>query len=160
MVKIIRLALLFVAAHAIGQNSSKNQDDSLQLTIITRCFENLNQGSELFEQYQQLKAVKFCSIIECSLLLSYEEQELKKVAELRLKDIAKQLFNEGTPVYLTKGYDSFSDAEQANKNLDDDDHIRYVSLGASRANENEKKVLEVFNGQTNELLGKKPAIKK
>ena len=130
-------------------------DNNFPLSLLTRSFENLNHGSELFEQYSILKNKHLYSIIGCIYLLEMEEEEMKKVAIARLKGISTQLFNEKKPVILTYGMDSVGFAMKKNENVEDDNQIVYLSIADCIVRNSEVQAQNAFNNQTRKLVSKK-----
>lgn len=130
--KLFFILFFFICFQAESQNTNDTEiveNNSIADQLYTKCFENLNQGIEIFEKYPPLKSRKFCSLIECMFLYSYKEEDIKFAAEKRLIGIATQLYNAGTPVYLTMGMDSYLYVTEKNKNLEDDDHLVYINYG-------------------------------
>ena len=130
--KLLFILPLLICFQVESQNIDDTEivvDHSISTQLYTKCFENLNQGTEIFEKYPTLKSVKFCSLIECMHLYAYPEKDIKFAAEKRLIGIATQLYNVGTPVYLTMGMDSYLYAKEKNQNLEDDNHLVYINYG-------------------------------
>ena len=155
--KLFFLQLILFAFRANSQVSSNNEvieDKSIFAQLYTRCFENLNQGSEILEKYPVFKDFKLCSLLYCTILLSYQENDIKLVAEQRLQGITTQLFREGNPVYLISGMESYEKAIENNKNLEDDNHIVYISIGACQISPFESKAQDIVNKQTMFLIKK------
>lgn len=136
-----------------AQTETKIEDD-FPLSLLTRDF-ILNHGSELFDKYPALKAKEFHSIIGCICLLYLREDEVKKAAIERLQGISTQLFNEGKPVLLTYGMDSVGFALKKNENLEDDNHVIYISIADCVVSESESIAKSVFNDQTMKLITEK-----
>lgn len=136
-----------------GQNS-----DSLPLDVsdklYSKCFENLNYGSETIEKYPALKKSGLCSIQDCVLSLAYNEVIVNEIAITRLREIATQLFREGNPVILISGMDSSTTAFKKNENTEDDNKIIYISVGECVIPNYILKAQEVFNKQTKMLIEK------
>ncbi len=156
--KYILFFLIFNFSQIYGQNISaiEEQTNELQNKIENRCFENLNP-KEVFQKYPSFQKHNFCTVIDCIFLLAHkeEEEDVHLAAVERLKEIATILYNEKTPVILTTGMDSFLNATEKNKNLNDDDKIIYVSIGdcINPAFINEGK--DIFNTETYKLIHKK-----
>lgn len=154
--KYIFFVLVFNFSQIYGQNLSPIEEETneLQNKIENRCFENLNP-KEVFQKYPSFQKHNFCTFIDCIFLLAYKEEDVHLAASERLKEIATILYNEKTPVILTTGMDSFLDAKEKNKNLNDDDKIIYVSIGdcVNPAFINEGK--DIFNTETYKLIHKK-----
>lgn len=118
MQKLLFIISFLICFQSESQNTDDNeivQDNSIANQLYTKCFENLNQGSEIFEKYPSLKSMKFCTLAECMFLYSYKESDIQLAAEKKLIGIATQLYNQGTPVYLTMGFESYSSAQEKNK---------------------------------------------
>lgn len=153
--KLFFLQLILFAFCANSQVSSNNElkeDKSISAQLYTKCFDNLNQGSEILEKYPVFKNFKLCSLLYCTILLSYKENEIKLVAEQRLQGIATQLFREGNPVYLISGMESYEKAVENNKNIEDNNHIVYISIGACQISSFESKAQDIVNKQTMLLI--------
>ncbi|MEZ0128640.1 hypothetical protein AB9T88_02075 [Flavobacterium sp. LBUM151] len=156
--KFILIVLLSFYFQAKSQTSPENEeieDNSISNQLYAKCFENLNQGSEILEKYPAFKNTKICSLMYCIVLLHYTEKEIQLIGEQRLQGIATQLFQEGNPVYLISGMDSYSRAENENKNLEDDNHIVYISIAACMISSHEARAQEIVNKQTMLLINKK-----
>jgi len=153
--KLLYIFLVFICFNANSQNIDNIQiveENSLSTQLYVKCFENLNQGSEIFEKYPSLKSIKFCTLLDCMFLYSYKEDDIQLAAEKRLIGITTQLYNEGTPVYLTMGLDSYLYAQEKNKNLEDDNHIVYISYGECTNPDFLIKAAKIVNKQTNLLI--------
>ncbi len=152
-----KLFILFTISFilkATGQKSDTlNVDPSYRL--YSKCFENLNYGSEIIEKYPALKKSGLCSIQDCVISLAFKEDFIQEIAKARLRGIATQLFRQGSPVILISGMDSYSTALEENKNTDDDDKIVYISVGECVIPRYISIGQEVFNEQTRKLLAKK-----
>jgi hypothetical protein len=146
------LILYCFQVQAQAPKESIYEDNSISTQLYTKCFENLNQGSEIFEKYPALKNVKFCSLMNCMYLLAYNEKDIQLAAEERLKGISTQLYKEGNPVCLLMGLDSKLIIEEKNKNLDDDNHLVYINFAECIAPAFLRKGAEIINKQTNLLL--------
>jgi hypothetical protein len=133
-------------------------DENFPLSLLTKDFKNLNHGNEIFEKHPILKRTELNSIIGCIYLLTLSEEEIKKVAIARLKGIATQLFKEGKPIILTYGMDSAGFAIKENENLEDDNHIIYLSIADCIVSQSESKAKIVFNEQTMMLLAQKNGL--
>lgn len=155
MRKILILLFIFFNIHFCIAQSESKKDENFHLSLLARDFEYLNQGSEFFEKYPLLKRTELNSIIGCIYLLNDKEEEIKHVAVARLEGIATQLFNEGTPVILISGMDSTMLANQKNENLEDDNHIIFLSIAACLVSEAESKAQKVFNAKTMKLIAQK-----
>jgi len=148
---------LLISQFCFTQTETK-VDDNFPLSLLTRDFENLNHGSEMFEKYPILKRTELNSIIGCIYLLKLKEEDIKKVAIARLKGIATQLFREGKPILLTYGMDSVGIAMKENENLEDDNHVIYLSIADCVVSEAESKARSVFNDQTMKLVAQKNGL--
>lgn len=96
----------------------------------------------------------FCSLITCSFLLSYKETDLQIAGEQRLIGIATQLFKEGNPVYMVSGLDSSFETNKKNENIDDDNHIVYISYAECTSPPFLSKAADIVNKQTLSLIKK------
>lgn len=153
--KILSLILLLLSLNAKSQNvdeSIETEDHSISAQLYTKCFENLNQGSEVLENYPAFKAMKPCSLAYCMMLLAYQDKEMHQIGENRLIAIATQLYHEGTPVILIMGMESSLEAKKRNQNLDDDDHIVYISYGECTNPAFLTKAADIVNKQTRTLI--------
>ncbi len=152
---VLTILLLFsisVESQSASDISEEIEDTSISAQFYTKCFENLNQETEIFKKYPAFKNMKFCSIFKCSFLLSYKEEEIKLFGEKLLIGIATQLFREGNPVYLIMGMDSFLYAKEKNENLTDDNHLVYISYGDCTNPSFLIKAAEIVNKQTQLLI--------
>ena len=152
LILILLFSCCFQVKSQNSQNIEEDENNSISNQLYTKCFENLNQGSEILEKYPAFKNAKICSIMYCSALLSYEEEDLKLVAEERMRGIATQLFREGTPVLLITGMESYERAQKNNENLEDDNHIIYISIAACTVSQFEARAREIINKQTKTLI--------
>lgn len=156
--KLFLVLLFFLSFEIESQNLDASNivvDTSISAQLYTKCFENLNQGDEIFLKYPGFQSSKFCSLITCSFLLSYKEVDLQIVGEQRLIGIATQLFKEGNPVYLISGLDSSFEAAKKNENLEDDNHIVYISYSDCISPAFLRKASEIVNQQTDSLIKQK-----
>lgn len=149
--------LLLISQFCFAQTETK-VDDNFPLSLLTRDFENLNHGSEMFEKYPILQRRELNSIIGCIYLLNLKEEDVKKVSIARLKGIATQLFREGKPILLTYGMDSVGFAMKKNEKLEDDNYIVYLSIADCVVSEAESKAQSVFNDQTMKLVAQKNGL--
>ncbi|RZJ54644.1 MAG: hypothetical protein EOO44_04295 [Flavobacterium sp.] len=158
--KTVFIFFIFITIQAQAQNSKDSiyEDHSISTQLFTKCFENLNQGSDIFENYPALKSMKFCSLIECMFLLSYEEQAIQLAAKNRLLGITTQLYKEGNPVYLINGLDSFLTAQEKNKNLDDDNHLVYITFAECTAPKFLRDGAQIVNDQTRLLINQESSL--
>ncbi|WP_343617575.1 hypothetical protein [Flavobacterium sp.] len=150
---ILLIIVLLFSYQVQSQNDGDGEiDNSISTQFHTKCLEDLTQGNEMFEKYPNLKTMKFCSILECTSLLAYKEKDAKLWAEQRLIEIATKLFNQGTPVFLNSGMDSYLSAEQKNINLEDDNHILYISYGGCSSPSYFHDAADIINRQTAFLI--------
>jgi hypothetical protein len=153
--KFLSLLLLILSFQAKSQNADESieiEDNSISAQLYTKCFENLNQGSEVLEKHTAFKNVKICSLAYCMMLLAYQDKEIQQMGEDRLIGIATQLYHEKTPVILIMGMDSSLEAQKRNQNLDDDDHIVYISYGECTNPVFLSKAADIVNKQTRTLV--------
>ncbi|RKR05271.1 hypothetical protein C8C83_4612 [Flavobacterium sp. 90] len=153
--KLILIVSLYFSVQIQSQNIVEDEgtiDNSISAQLYTKCFENLNQGSEFLEKNPKWKEIKLCSLMYCMELLRYEDKEIQQMGEARLIGIATRLYYEETPVILTMGMDSYLEAEKRNQNLDDDDHIVYISYGECINPRYLTQAAEIVNKQTMTLI--------
>jgi hypothetical protein len=151
--KIFLLLSFFSFFLAESQNDSNTVvDNSISTQLYTKCFQNLNQGNEIFKKYPTLDSSMFCSLLSCSFLLSYKETDIQMTAEQRLIGITTQLFKEGNPVYLISGLESGSTEKKKNENLEDDNHIVYISYAECTSPFFLKRAADIVNQQTLSLI--------
>jgi hypothetical protein len=154
----LSIIVFFFSVLAESQNIAdlkEIEENSISAQLYTKCFDNLNQGLDILEKYPAFKDAKLCSIAYCMMLLYYKDEEIKFVAEQRLRGIATQLFQEGNPVYLISGMDSYLEAQEKNKNLEDDNHIVYISIADCLTLSFEARAQEIVNKQTMQLISSK-----
>lgn len=144
--------LVFFQAESQNTNESIVIDNSISAQLYTKCFENLNQGNELFEKYPTFQKTTFCSLLSCSYLLAYKEADIQNFAEQMLIGIATQLFKEGNPVYLINGSESATEANKRNENLNDDNHIVYISYAECTSTLFLRNAAAIVNKQTLSLI--------
>lgn len=153
--KFILIICICFCIKAKSQNANESisiEDHSIELELYTKCFENLNQGAEILEKYPAFKETKLCSLAYCMMLLSYQDQEIQKISKDRLIGITTQLYRQGNPVILIMGIESSLEAEKRNENLDDDDHIVYISYGECTNLPFLREGAEIVNKQTRQLI--------
>lgn len=148
----LSIFMLLSTLYSSAQTTAENENDFFFL--LSRDFV-LNHGSELFDQYPFLEFKGHYSIIGCIYLLSIKEDKVKKVAIDRLRGISTQLFNEGKPVLLTYGMNSVNSTLKKNENLEDDNHIIYLSIADCVVSQAESIASDVFNEQTIKLIARK-----
>lgn len=151
--RLYLLLTVFFMSKAIGQNTDSLKVD-ISYKLYSKCFENLNYGSEVIEKYPALKKNGLCSIQDCILSLAYEEDVVKEIAIARLRGIATQLYRQGNPVILISGMDSYTTALEENENTEDDNKIVYISVGECVIPNYVSKAEEIFNKQTRMLMEK------
>lgn len=155
MLKKLILILLFGFCLQIQTQNSKDsifEDHSIADQLYTKCFKNLNQGAVFFEKYPNYKRTDVCSLMYCMMLLSFREKEAQQAGEDLLRGIATQLYREGNPVYMIMGMDSYLSAKTKNENLQDDDHIVYISYAECTSPYFLSKAADIINEQTMSLL--------
>ncbi|PIF34807.1 hypothetical protein CLU81_5472 [Flavobacterium sp. 9] len=153
--KLILILSLYFSAQIQSQNLVEDEGtigNSISSQLYAKCFENINQGAEILEKYPAFKNTKLCSLMYCMMLLVYEDKEIQQIAEDRLIGIATQLYHEGIPVILTMGMDIYLEAEKRNQNLEDDDHIVYISYGECTNPRFLTQAAEIVNKQTMTLI--------
>lgn len=149
---IIIFFLVLFQAESQNTNESIVVDNSISAQLYTKCFDNLNQGNELFQKYPTFQKTTFCSLLSCSYLLAYEETNIQRFAEQMLIGITTQLFKEGNPVYLISGLESSAEAKKRNENLKDDNHIVYISYAECTSPIYLRNAAEIVNKQTRLLI--------
>ncbi|WP_337965788.1 hypothetical protein [uncultured Flavobacterium sp.] len=153
--KIILIVSLYFSVQIQSQNSVEDErtvENSISDQLYTKCFENLNHGVEIIENNSKWKDAKPCSLLYCMMLLGLEDKEAQQIGEGRLVGIATQLYHEGNPVILIMGMESYLEAEKRNQNLEDDDHIVYISYGECTNPPFLRKAAEIVNKQTMTLI--------
>lgn len=153
--KILFAVLLILSFQAKGQNADESmeiEDHSISAQLYTKCYKNLNYGAEILEKYPAFKETKLCSLAYCMMLLAYQDQEIQQIGKDRLIGITTQLYREGNPVILIMGTESSFEAERRNENLDDDDHIVYISYGECTNPSFLSEGAEIVNKQTRQLI--------
>lgn len=152
--KFILIAFLCFYLQAQSQSSIEDEetvDNSISAQLYTKCFENLNHGAEFLENYPEWNT-KLCSLMYCMMLLGFQEKEAQLIGEGRLIGIATQLYREGNPVILITGMESSLEAKKRNQNLEDDDHIVYISYGECTNPLYLRKAAEIVSKQTMSLI--------
>lgn len=152
--RLYLLLTFFLMFKAIGQNADSLKVD-ISYELFSKCFKNLNYGSEVIENYPALKKSGLCSIQDCILSLAFNEEIINEIVEVRLIGIATQLFRQGNPVLLISGMDSYATALEENQNTEDDNKIIYISVGECVIPNYISKGKEIFNKQTLSLIEKK-----
>lgn len=153
--KLLLIASICFSVQIQSQNLVEDEgtiDNSIAAQLYTKCFENLNHGVEIIENNPRWKDAKPCSLLYCMMLLGFEDKEAQQIAEGRLVGIATQLYREGTPVILIMGMDSSLEEQKRNENLNDDDHIVYISYGECTNPPFLRKAADIVNKQTRTLI--------
>lgn len=152
--KLILMILFNFGFHVNAQSSSDTlyKDNSISAKLYTKCFENLNQGSIIFEKYPQFKRKNLCSLMYCMMLLSFPEKDIQLAAEDLLKGIATQLYREGNPVYMISGMESYMEETRKNENIEDDNHLVYISYADCSSPYFLSRAADVINKETSRLL--------
>lgn len=152
--KLILMILFNFGFHVNAQSSTDTlyKDNSISAKLYTKCFENLNQGSIIFEKYPQFKRKNLCSLMYCMMLLSFPEKDIQLAAEDLLKGIATQLYREGNPVYMISGMESYMEETRKNENIEDDNHLVYISYADCSSPYFLSRAADVINKETSRLL--------
>lgn len=156
--KAIFFILILISFQMESQNSVEDEeiaDNSISTQLYTKCFENLNQGNAFFKKYTNFKRADVCSLIYCTFLLSFPEKEAQEAGKDLLIEITTKLYDEGNPVYLIMGMDSYLTAKYKNENLLDDDHIVYISYGECTNPNYLIEAAKIVNEQTKLLIKRK-----
>ena len=155
MKNIFAFIFFLVNLYSYSQIIEANTKEEFPLSLVSRYFENLNQYSEIYEKYPQLKEKAYYTILGCINLLHMKEEEIQLVGKARLKGIATQLYREKKPVMLITGLESALTANSKNENVEDDNNLIYISIGDCVITESEQTAKETFNNQTMNLISKK-----
>ncbi|MEN2403100.1 hypothetical protein GKZ90_0025155 [Flavobacterium sp. MC2016-06] len=153
--KLILIILLGACFHVKAQTPTATievEDHSIAAQLYTKCFPNLNQGAAFFEKYPNFERKTFCSLLSCSYLLSYKETEIQQAAEDLLRGITIQLYREGNPVYMISGMESGTRENKENENLEDDNHLVYISFGECVNPPFLHKAAKIINQETHRLI--------
>jgi len=153
MNKTLKLIFIFFFTQLVYSQSKAS--DTIRTSFLTKEFENVNVENELLEKYSILKTKEVNSILGCIVLLNIKDDKIKKIAVERLRKISIKLFNEGTPVLLIYGMFSGYLANKENENLQDDNHLVYVSIAECVVSNAENIAHDVFNEQTIKLIKEK-----
>jgi hypothetical protein len=160
--KSLVLILFCFCLHVEGQNVKDTifEDQSISTKLYTKCFENLNQGAVIFEKYPDFKRTNICSLSYCMLLLSFPEIDIQLAAEELLKGIATQLYREGNPVFMINGMESYTSAMRENENLEDNNHLVYISYGECQSPYFLSRGANVINKETFRLINQNKLVSK
>jgi hypothetical protein len=152
--RFILILLFSLCLHVHSQNAKDSifEDNSISNRLYTKCFENLNQGAFFFEKYPKFKRTDVCNLSHCMLLLSFPEKEAQTAGEDLLRGIATQLYREGNPVYMIMGMESYERAAKENKNLEDDNHLVYISYAACQSPFFLSRAADIINEETRKLI--------
>ncbi|MRX41184.1 hypothetical protein GJU43_18005 [Flavobacterium sp. LC2016-23] len=152
--ELILIVLFTCCLHVKGQSSADTiyEDNSISQKLYTKCFENLNQGSIIFEKYPQFKRTNLCSLMYCMMLLSFPEKDIQLAGEDLLRGIAIQLYREGNPVRMINGMESYTKAMRENENIEDDNHLVYISYADCSSPYFLSRAADVINKETSRLL--------
>jgi len=156
--KIIFLLLaLFCLQFGFSQDKSDENYQKAEVEIFGKCFKNLKPIEGTNDILPTKKDIPFCSLYQCVSRIGYAENN-KQIEESIVKraiDITTLLYNEGTPIYLMIGMDSFGEAEEKNQSLTDDHNLVYISIAACISTPSLNKIQKAVNKQTLELINKK-----
>ncbi|CAD0007951.1 hypothetical protein [Flavobacterium chungangense] len=154
MKKNFLILLLLLGIQVFSQND--DPDQKFHHKVYGKCFKSLKQIPET-ENQLLLKALSFCSLLECTIGFEYSENK-KDTQDAILKraiEITNLLYDEGTPVYLISGLDSSDEAEKQNQNITDDNNLVYISVGGCVSTNELQKIKQIINQQTLKLINKK-----
>lgn len=127
--------------------------EEIYTKIYGKCFKDLQPIKEI-ENIPSLQNISICSLFECVALVEYTEKE-EKIQEAILRratEITALLYNEGTPVYLTSGMNSFYKANENNQNLTDDNNLVHISVAECISSQSLQKIKQIVNRETARLI--------
>jgi hypothetical protein len=156
MKKTITILFLLFINQIFSQNENKYSKEEIYSEIYGKCYKALQPIKE-FENIPSLQNIPFCSLVECLALAEYARNE-KDILEASLKraiEITALLYNEGTPVYLINGLDSYYRANENNQDLTDDNNLIYISVAECISSNSLRKFQETVNQETSRLISNK-----
>lgn len=86
------------------------------------------------------------------MLLSFPEKDIQLAGENLLRGIAIQLYREGNPVRMINGMESYTKAMRENENIEDDNHLVYISYADCSSPYFLSRAADVINKETSRLL--------
>lgn len=156
--KVLVLIFLFFCSGRITAQIQAEQEceNDLQHELYTKCFENLKPIAEL-QEYVSVQKIQLCSLVECRWVAEYfkDNKNMQDVVFKRAAVIAVLLHNEGHPVYLINGMDSYYNAQKKNSNRNDAKGLIYISIGDCLSSELLERFMKTVNLETKRLLDKK-----
>lgn len=161
MAKGILFLSLFFINQAFCQDKKFTNLEKAITEIFGKCYKDLNPIEGTINLIPEKKNVKFCSLYQCVSRIEYAENEknIENAIIKRAIEITVRLYREGTPVYLTYGMDSSSQADWDNQILTDDDNLVYVSIAECVVSNSLVKISEAVNKATMELINNSKSIK-
>jgi hypothetical protein len=158
MKKIVLTFFLLIMNHVFCQVKNDDKLNKIYLEIYGKCFKNLEPIEET-KNIISLENVSFCKLYQCVAGVGYtkDERNIQDAILKRAVEITTRLYNEGTPIYLMIGMDSFGEAEEKNQDLTDDNNLVYISIAQCISSESLEKIKEIVNKTTSQLIktGKK-----
>lgn len=147
---------LLLGTRVLGQTQEISTEDKAYIEVFGKCFEGLKPLKET-KNRTKLNKVPFCSLFQCAYFIKYVEDE-KTIQESILKralEISVLLYNQGTPIYLLTGMNSFGTELTENKNLSDDNNLVYIAVAECITSESLEKIKNIVNEQTLKLINKR-----
>jgi hypothetical protein len=145
-----KLIILFFFTFSVSAQETETEIP-FPLTLYNKCFDDLKPMKYISEN-SSWKDSDLCNLTMCSLLLAVKDPEAVAELKKRIIEITRKLFENGTPIKLISGLDSFVYAEKLNENLKDDNGIVYISIAACILSEQESLTKEIVNAETNRLI--------
>lgn len=156
----IIFSLLFIN-QIFCQNKEYTNPEKAFIEVLGKCYQDLTPIEGTINIIPEKKNVKFCSLYQCAtrIIFADEEKDIENAIIKRAVEITVRLYSEGTPVYLTYGMNSSSQADCDNQILTDDDRLVYASVGECIVFSPLVKLSEAVNKTTMELIKNSKSVK-
>jgi len=148
------LALFFSATAQQAKSDSVLFKENLE-RFINKEFLTLTSNTELSQLESQFK-IKLNTLGSCYVVFSHANLESAEKTSLttRIEEIAKLLFDEGTPIYLSIGGSQSLEWTAEQQKSSRMSNVTFVSLGNYCVVEKREELFErIFNQKTLALLG-------
>ncbi|WP_431242726.1 hypothetical protein ACQ9BO_23630 [Flavobacterium sp. P21] len=161
MTKRILFILLFFINQAFSQDRNYSNPEKAIIEVFGKCYKDLEPIEGTINLIPEKENVRFCSLYQCVRGIGYAEnkKEIESSILKRAVEITVRLYSEGTPVYLTYGMNSSSQADWDNEILTDDDKIVYISVAECIVSQSLIKISEAVNNATMELINNSKSVK-
>lgn len=152
--------LLFINQTFCQDENYTNPEKAI-IKVYGKCYEDLKPIEGTINIIPEKKNVRFCSLYQCVSRIGFAEKQkdIENAIIKRAVEITVRLYSEGTPVYLTYGMNSSSQADWDNQILTDDDNLVYLSVAECIVSQSLIKISEAVNKTTMELINNSKFVK-